>query len=201
MSEGPGPTKAHDPVSAAPVRVAFVALGSNVGERFEHLHAAARGLAALPATTIVGCSSIFETAPMGAAKFNFLNAVIALKTVVAPLPMLDVLLQLERSRGRAREEKWGPRTLDLDLLAMYGDEGPLTVAHPRLTLPHPGIAARDFVLRPLMEIAPSLQVAGQRLDHHLATLPEGARTVRGRHGLPLLERAPFGVSVPLLEGG
>jgi 7,8-dihydro-6-hydroxymethylpterin-pyrophosphokinase len=84
---------------------------------------------------------------------------------------------------------------------MYGDEGPLTVAHPRLTLPHPGIAARDFVLRPLMEIAPSLQVAGQRLDHHLATLPEGARTVRGRHGLPLLERAPFGVSVPLLEGG
>lgn len=201
MSETSGPSKAHDPAFAAPVRVAFIALGSNVGERDEHLEAAVRGLGALPATTIVGCSSTFETSPMGAAQFDFLNAVVALQTVVAPLPMLDVLLQLERSRGRTRDEKWGPRTLDLDLLAMFGDEGAVEVRHPRLTLPHPGITARDFVLRPLMEIAPSLEFSGHRLDHHLATLPASARTVRGRHERPLLEHAPFGVSVPLPEGG
>jgi 2-amino-4-hydroxy-6-hydroxymethyldihydropteridine diphosphokinase len=201
VSEESGPPGAEHPVFAAPVRLAFIALGSNIGERFEHLQAAAHGLAALPATTIVGCSSIFETAPMGAAKFDFLNAVVALHTVVAPLPMLDVLLQIERSRGRARDEKWGPRTLDLDLLAMYDEKGPLAMEHPRLTLPHPGIGHRDFVLRPLMEISPSLKVAGHRLDHHLATLPEDARTVRARHERPLLEAGPFGVSVPLLEGG
>lgn len=182
-------------------RLAFVALGSNVGDRLEHLRAAAHGLSRLPATRVVACSSIFETAPMGAAQYDFFNAVIALDTVAAPRPLLDVLLQLERSRGRVRGEKWGPRTLDLDLLAMLEGDALVEVDHPELTLPHPGITARDFVLAPLLEIAPWLSLGPDRLDHMMATLPPEDRTVHGRHAQPLLDGAPFGVRVPARSGG
>lgn len=194
-----GPTAA--PLFETTERLAFVALGSNVGARMDHLRAAARGLSCLPATTVVGCSSVFVTAPMGGAKYEFLNAVLALHTVCAPLPLLDVLLQLERSRGRVRDEKWGPRTLDLDVLAMFEGDALLRVHHPRLQLPHPEYARRDFVLRPLLEIAPGLRIDDARLDSLLAALPAAAHTVQARHPEPLLEDGPFGVSVPLPKGG
>ena len=182
-------------------RLAFIALGSNLGERVDHLKAAARGLSCLPETRVVACSSMFETKPMGAAQYPFVNAVLALDTVAAPRPLLDVMLQLERSRGRVRGEKWGPRTLDLDLLAMLEGGQSIELEHPELTLPHPGIAKRDFVLAPLLEIAPWLSVGPLPLGHYLASLPAQARTIEARHAEPLLEGAPFGVSVPLLPGG
>lgn len=197
----PGPNIRGPQDMVAVPRLAFVGLGSNVGDRLDHLRAAVHGLSRLPATTIVACSSIFVTAPMGPAQHEFLNAVVALDTVAAPRPLLDVLLQLERSRGRVRDEPWGPRTLDLDLLAMLEDGTHLEVADPSLTLPHPGIAGRDFVLAPLLEIAPWLTVGARRLDHMMATLPGPDRTVHGRHREALLDGAPFGVRVPASSGG
>ncbi len=155
---------------SAPASVtAFVALGSNLGDRRAHLEAAFVALGALPGTRLIARSALFETPPLGpAGQQDYLNAAAALATTLAPEPLLDALLAIEIARGRVRRERWGPRTLDLDLL-LHGDTALKT---PRLTLPHPAMLGRAFVLAPLADIAPGLVVAGRTISQHLALLDQ-----------------------------
>lgn len=138
---------------------AYVALGSNLGDARRHLQDAIQALAALPQTVLVTCSRIYRTPPWGVTEQpDFLNAVVALETELAPHDLLDALLNIERAAGRQRNgERWGPRTLDLDLLHVVGQ----TMDSQRLSLPHPHIAARAFVLLPLNDVAPTLDIPGQ----------------------------------------
>ncbi len=154
---------------------AYVALGGNLGDRRAHLSAGYAALAALPRTRLVGRSGLYETAPLGPpGQQDYLNAVAALDTALAPLELLDALLAIERDCGRVRRERWGPRTLDLDLL-LHGD----AVLHePRLVLPHPAMLGRAFVLAPLRDLAPGLMLSGRSVSDHLACLDQaGIRRV------------------------
>ncbi len=148
---------------------AFVALGSNLDDPLAQLRRAARALETLGAVT--ARSSLFETAPVGGppGQAPYLNAVVALQPRHEnPEVLLAALLALERHQGRVRRERWGPRTLDLDLLA-WDDK---VVHTPTLTLPHPRLLTRAFVLEPLCEIAPGLRhpVTSEKLCVALARL-------------------------------
>ena len=138
---------------------AYVALGSNLGDSRQHLLDAIEALAALPHTAVTARSRIYRTPPWGVTdQPDFLNAVVALETALPPHDLLDALLIIERAAGRQRNgERWGPRTLDLDLLHVADR----TVDDERLTLPHPHIANRAFVLLPLHDVAPDLAIPGQ----------------------------------------
>ncbi len=136
---------------------AYVALGSNLADPVQQLERAFDALAGLPETSLVARSSLYRSAPFGpVAQPDFINAVVALRTSLGARALLDRLQAIERSQGREREERWGPRTLDLDLL-VYGAE---VIDEPWLTVPHPGIVERNFVLLPLKEIAPDLVIPG-----------------------------------------
>ena len=139
-----------------PIR-AFVALGANLGEPVAHLRAAVEDLAALPGTQVTARSSLYRSAPVGLLNQpDFINAVVAVDTDLPPLALLRHLLAIEARHGRVRSVANAPRTLDLDLL-LYGD----TVLHDdELTLPHPRMHQRAFVLRPLLEIAAELTLPG-----------------------------------------
>jgi 2-amino-4-hydroxy-6-hydroxymethyldihydropteridine diphosphokinase len=143
--------------SAGPVPV-YVGIGANLDDPVQQVTSALRELAALPQTSLTKASSLYRTPPMGPPdQPDYINAVAALETSLAPLALLDELQHLEQLHRRVRgAERWGPRTLDLDLL-LYGDE---CIAHPRLSVPHPGLAQRAFVLLPLAEIAPAVTVPG-----------------------------------------
>jgi 2-amino-4-hydroxy-6-hydroxymethyldihydropteridine diphosphokinase len=138
---------------------AYVALGSNLGDSRQHLLDAIEALAALPQTEVTARSRVYRTPPWGVTdQPDFLNAVVALETALEPHDLLDALLAIERAAGRQRNgERWGPRTLDLDLLHVADQ----TVNDDRLTLPHPHIADRAFVLLPLHDVAPDLAIPGQ----------------------------------------
>ncbi len=128
---------------------AAIALGSNLGERLEHLCAAVQALANLG--DIVAMSSVYETDPVGGpAQGAYLNAVVVLDTDLSAHELLDHLLAIEQEEGRRRTVRWGPRTLDLDLL-LYGDS---VVNDDRLIIPHPRLTERRFVLEPLVEAWP-----------------------------------------------
>lgn len=132
---------------------AYVGLGTNLGaDLLATLAQAARSLAALPGTQLAALSSAWRSAPVDAGGPDFLNAVAALDTALSPVELLDALQAIEQAHGRERPYRNAPRTLDLDLL-LYGD---LSLDTPRLTLPHPRLGERAFVLRPLLEIAPDL---------------------------------------------
>ena len=132
---------------------AYVGLGANLGEDpGATLTQAALRLAALPGTQVAALSSVWRSAPVDAEGPDFLNAVAALDTTLAPLELLDALQAIEQAHGRERPYRNAPRTLDLDLL-LHGDA---VLTTPRLTLPHPRLGERAFVLRPLLEIAPDL---------------------------------------------
>lgn len=132
---------------------AYIGLGANLGADLPAtLTQAALRLAALPGTRVAALSSVWRSAPVDAGGPDFLNAVVALDTSLQPLELLDALQAIEQAHGRERPYRNAPRTLDLDLL-IYGD---LTLQTPRLTLPHPRLGERAFVLRPLLEIAPEL---------------------------------------------
>jgi len=151
------------------VTEAYIAIGSNVGDRARHLIEARDALASLPDTELTAQSRVYETAPMGPVEQGaFLNAVVQLDTGAQPEALLDHLLEIERAHGRERRERWGPRTLDLDLL-LYGQE---VVATDRLTVPHPEMHERSFVLQPLCDIAPDVihPQLGQRMDALLQAL-------------------------------
>ena len=148
---------------------AYVGLGSNLGDREALLRASLVALESDPAIEVVAVSSFRETEPVGYLdQPRFLNAVAALETTLAPRALLERLLAIERGLGRVREgPRFGPRPIDLDLL-LHGDA---VVAEPRLTVPHPRLHERRFVLEPLAELAPALDVPGRgRVDTLLAGL-------------------------------
>jgi 2-amino-4-hydroxy-6-hydroxymethyldihydropteridine diphosphokinase len=136
--------------------LAWIGLGCNLGDRLAHLGAATGSLAALATGPLV-VSPIYETEPWGVAdQPAFLNGVVGLEFDGEPLDLLDRLQAIEAAAGRLRMERWGPRTLDLDLLA-WGDRVSST---DRLTLPHPRLSDRRFVLAPWAEVAPDLRLPG-----------------------------------------
>jgi len=141
------------------VRVtAYVGLGANLGEPRQQLEDALVAMGGLPHTRIAARSSFYRSAPVGyQAQPDFVNAVAALDTGLAPGVLLEGLQGIERRHGRERSFPDAPRTLDLDLL-LYGEE---QIARPGLTVPHPRMHERAFVLRPLAEIAPEALIPGR----------------------------------------
>lgn len=140
------------------MNIAYIALGANLGDPATTIRAAFGALANLPESRVARCSSLYRTAPVGiTAQPDFVNAVAMLETTLAPEALLEALLDVEHRFGRIRAEKNGPRTLDLDLL-LYDDQ---FVDQPHLTLPHPRLHLRAFVLQPLAELAPDLIIPGR----------------------------------------
>jgi 2-amino-4-hydroxy-6-hydroxymethyldihydropteridine diphosphokinase len=140
------------------VTLAYVALGSNLGDSQQQVLDAMALLAALPDTQLLQRSPLYRTPPWGVLEQpSFINAAVTLDTGLSPHELLDDLLQIEAQAGRVRAERNGPRTLDLDLLHVEG----MQMDDERLTLPHPGMAARAFVLLPLHDIAPTLEIPGR----------------------------------------
>jgi len=135
---------------------AWIALGANLGDARATLAAALDDLAALPHSQLAARSSCWRSAPVDAAGPDFLNAVAALDTALAPQDLLAALQAIEAAHGRERPYRHAPRTLDLDLL-LYGDQ---LLHTPTLTLPHPRLHLRAFVLEPLAELAPGLSIPG-----------------------------------------
>ncbi len=132
---------------------AYLALGSNIGDRLAHLQMALDALGNDSRVSLLAVSSVYETDPVGGpVQDDFLNAVLLIETQVSPHEILAIAQGLEAEAQRVRIEHWGPRTLDVDLL-LYGDE---TVNTPELNVPHPRMWDRAFVLAPLSEIAPDL---------------------------------------------
>jgi 2-amino-4-hydroxy-6-hydroxymethyldihydropteridine diphosphokinase len=138
--------------------LAYVGLGANLAEPRKQLEQALLAMSGLPHTRIAARSSFYRSAPVGyAAQPDFVNAVAALDTNLPPGVLLEGLQGIERRHGRERSFPNAPRTLDLDLL-LYGEE---EIARPGLTVPHPRMHERAFVLRPLAEIAPDAMVPGR----------------------------------------
>jgi 2-amino-4-hydroxy-6-hydroxymethyldihydropteridine diphosphokinase len=163
---------------------AYVALGSNLGDRQATLRSAIAALQQLG--SVDATSSLYETAPVGLVEQpDFVNAVVALRTALPPLDLMSALLRIEQQHGRDRSASVpkGPRTLDLDLLS-YGD---VVMDTPTLTLPHPSLADRRFVLVPLTEIAPRWRhpISGKTADDLLVEISppnaEGDQTMRKLH--------------------
>jgi len=136
---------------------AYVGLGANLGDREAALRTALRSLEDLPAVRVRRVSSLYQTAPVGVTEQpEFLNAVAEVETMLSAPALLHALLDIENRLGRMRTVRWGPRVIDLDLL-LYGDA---QIALPELTVPHPRLRERAFVLVPLAEIAPRLVMPG-----------------------------------------
>jgi 2-amino-4-hydroxy-6-hydroxymethyldihydropteridine diphosphokinase len=132
---------------------AHLALGSNLGDRLAFLRGAVAGLRATAGISVVAVSRVYETAPVGGPEQGpYLNAVVALDTALSAPQLLAVAHRLEDGAGRVRDVRWGARTLDVDVL-LVGDE---RVDTPELTVPHPRLAERGFVLAPLADVAPGL---------------------------------------------
>ncbi len=144
-----------NPPPAPPADV-YIGLGANLGDAAATIRAAVKSLTGLPGTTVVASSSLYASAPVDAQGPEFINAVALLHTELPPLELLAALQRLEAVAGRQRPYRNAPRTLDLDIL-LYGDE----VRHTqRLTLPHPRLHQRRFVLWPLSELTPQLVLPG-----------------------------------------
>lgn len=136
---------------------AYVGVGSNMGDPAARVRAAFAELAALPDTQLIATSRLYRTAPFGpVVQGDFINAVAGLLTQLSATELLTRLRGIENAAGRVREQRWGPRTLDLDLL-VFGDA---RIDTAELVVPHPGIAERVFVLAPLHDVAPALEVPG-----------------------------------------
>jgi len=148
----------------------YIGLGSNLATPIEQLRSALAALAALPQTDLIAQSSFYSSDPLGPAdQPRYVNAVAALDTELSPLALLDALQTIELEQGRTRKaERWGPRTLDLDIL-LFGER---LLDEPRLTVPHYHMHARAFVLYPLAEIATGLKLPdGRALIELLGACP------------------------------
>jgi 2-amino-4-hydroxy-6-hydroxymethyldihydropteridine diphosphokinase len=142
------------------LRRAYLGLGSNLGDRLTHLQHAVDGLAANPGITVVAVSRVYETEPIGPEQPDYLNAVVAIDTDLAARALLEVVQQLEAEARRVRAERWGPRTLDVDVL-LVGDE---QVDEPDLEIPHPRLHERSFVRLPLADVAPDVEASMPPID-------------------------------------
>ena len=154
---------------------AYVAFGANLGEPVATLRAAAVALAGRPGVELVAGSPIYRTRPIGPpGQPDYANAVGRVETTLAADALLDVLFAVEADFGRVRDVRWGPRTLDLDLIWYEGEER----SDERLTLPHARAHEREFVLRPLVDLDPDLVLRGRRAGDWLAGLdPQGVEAV------------------------
>jgi 2-amino-4-hydroxy-6-hydroxymethyldihydropteridine diphosphokinase len=139
------------------VTIAYVGLGANLGPRQETLARAVALLAEADDVEVVATSQLRETAPVGVVdQPGFLNGAVAVETTRTARELLDLLLEIERSLGRVRAERWGPRTIDLDLLVY----GPDVVDEPGLRVPHARLHERRFALDPLADLDPDLEIPG-----------------------------------------
>jgi 2-amino-4-hydroxy-6-hydroxymethyldihydropteridine diphosphokinase len=159
-------------------RPAYVAIGSNLDRPRERVLEACERIGALAATRIELRSRMYLTRPMGPQdQPDFVNAAVGLLTQCSAQELLAALLDIERRMGRRRQERWGPRLIDLDLLWMVG----ATIEEPCLRLPHPGVSERNFVLYPLDDIAPTLDIPGHGRVREL-------KLRSGADGISILER-------------
>ena len=139
------------------VEQAYIGLGSNLDNPIQHVSSAINELDALPDTHLLANSPLYRSSPLGpAGQPDYVNAVAVLETEKDALSLLDALQSVEQHHGRLREQRWGPRTLDLDLL-LFGEQ---VIDSPRLTVPHREIANRTFVLVPLHDVTPDLALPG-----------------------------------------
>jgi len=147
----------------------YLALGSNLDRPHLQLKRATRALSALPYCQLVACSSVYRSAPVGpGAQAHYLNAVLAVRTSLPARTLLKRCQTIERQLGRKRRKRWGPRTLDIDIIWHQHK----VVRQPGLRIPHPRMTERDFVVFPLLELAPNLVLSGNR------TLAEVASSLR-----------------------
>ena len=136
-----------------PVARAYIALGSNLGDRLGYLQLGVDALALVPGVIVLAVSRVYETAPVGGPPQDaYLNAVVAIETNLDPHELLHRCQQIEERAARERVERWGPRTLDVDVLVMDG----VSIETDDLTIPHPRMWERGFVLAPLRDVAPDL---------------------------------------------
>jgi 2-amino-4-hydroxy-6-hydroxymethyldihydropteridine diphosphokinase len=156
------------------VSIAYVGLGANLGDRAATIAAATRALAALDSTRAWRRSALYRSAPLDAAGPDYLNAVMELHTTLGPQPLLAVLQAIEAEHGRDRPFRHAPRTLDLDLL-LHGDT---RLDAAELTLPHPRLHERAFVLVPLAELNPALRIPGHGAVGDLLPAVAGQRLER-----------------------
>jgi 2-amino-4-hydroxy-6-hydroxymethyldihydropteridine diphosphokinase len=141
-----------------PSVIAFIGLGSNLEQPEKQIRQAIPALDRLPQTRLIRCSALYRGPPMGPKdQPDYINAVAMVETSLQPEALLVELQGIEQQQGRVRERRWGPRTLDLDLL-LYGDR---VIDTPLLKVPHPGMHERPFVLHPLREIAPDQEIPGR----------------------------------------
>lgn len=150
---------------------AYIGLGSNLEDPMRQVSEALQELHDIAQTRVAGCSSLYRSDPVGPpGQPDYINAVAALDTELEPEQLLDALQAIEQAHQRVRKVHWGPRTLDLDIL-LFGNR---IIASERLTVPHAWMLERGFVLWPLAEIAPDLELPdGSLLSDHLAQCPLG----------------------------
>lgn len=151
--------------------IAYLGLGSNLGDRAANLWEAVRQLGTVVDTQVLDISSLFETDPVGpVVQPNFLNATVRIHTLRSPLDLLEELKRLETALGRAPSERGGPRVIDLDIL-LYGQ---VTLDTPELTIPHPELWGRRFALEPLLQVVSDSLLEAQ-VHRALASLAESPR--------------------------
>lgn len=148
---------------------AYLGLGGNIGEPRRAMQLVLQALDERADTAVLSVSALYRTPPWGVVdQPDFLNAVALVRTKLAPHALLDECLSIERALKRVRAERWGPRPIDVDIL-LYGD---LSIDDEGLTIPHPRMGERAFVLGPLSEIAPGIEIDGQMIESRLATLDQ-----------------------------
>jgi 2-amino-4-hydroxy-6-hydroxymethyldihydropteridine diphosphokinase len=153
---------------------AYLGLGANLGDRGAALNGAAAAIAKIPGVRLLDVSPVYETEPIGAVEQPpFLNAVVAVETTLAPADLLPRLREIETALGRRERERWGPREIDIDILLYDG----LVYSDEAVTVPHPEMERRRFVLVPLREIAPDLvhPVNGMRVEEMAAAVRDAGR--------------------------
>jgi 2-amino-4-hydroxy-6-hydroxymethyldihydropteridine diphosphokinase len=156
--------------------MSYIGIGSNVGDRSANCVRAAERIAAVPGFDVVSCSEWFFTRPVGVDGQDwYMNGVLAADSEISPIRFLDHLLRIEKRMGRSRKERWEPRIIDLDLL-LFGDE---IIHQEGLSLPHPRMHMRRFVLVPLVQLAPDLRhpVLLKTMAELLLELPEDGQDV------------------------
>lgn len=143
---------------------AYLSLGSNMGDKKQYLYGAIKRLAATDQIWLTKLSSLYETNPWGYTEQDlFMNLAVEIETTLSPIALLDVCQSIEQELGRVRLIKWGPRVIDVDIL-LYGEE---ILNEQRLTVPHPLMTQRDFVMIPLAEIAPTVLVNDRPVQDYI----------------------------------